>query len=84
MPPHIRSRSTVKAPPPEDKALSPVENTLDLTPLTELGPNVFTNTRPQWQPIGARGIYGGAVIAQSLLAAELTVERERMWGGMGV
>lgn len=53
MPPHIRSRSTVKAPPPEDKALSPVENTLDLTPLTELGPNVFTNTRPQWQPIGA-------------------------------
>lgn len=73
---HHRSRSlgsTVKPPPPVDTSLSPIENTLELIPLTELGPNVFSNTRPQWQPIGARGIFGGSVIAQSLLAAELTV-----------
>lgn len=35
--------------------------------------DVFTNTRPLWHPPGARGIYGGAVIAQSLSAAMLTV-----------
>jgi acyl-CoA thioesterase II len=34
---------------------------------------MFTNTRPLWHPPGARGIYGGAVIAQCLAAAQLTV-----------
>jgi acyl-CoA thioesterase 8 len=34
---------------------------------------MFTNTRPLWHPPGARGIYGGAVIAQSLAAAQQTV-----------
>lgn len=35
--------------------------------------DVFTNTRPLWHPPGARGIYGGAAIAQSLSAAQRTV-----------
>jgi acyl-CoA thioesterase 8 len=64
---------TVKPPPPSDPSVSPIENAITLTQLSEIGPTVFTNTRPQWQPLGARGIYGGSVIAQSLLAAQLTV-----------
>ena len=73
---HMRSNSsgpTVKPPPPLDDTVSPVENAISLTPLTELGPHIFTNTRPSWQPMGARGVYGGSVIAQSLLAAQLTL-----------
>jgi acyl-coenzyme A thioesterase 1/2/4 len=35
--------------------------------------DVFTNTRALWHPPGARGIYGGAAIAQSLSAAMRTV-----------
>src|SRR5450432_1758546 len=35
--------------------------------------DIFTNTRPLWHPPGARGIYGGAVIAQCLAAAQRTV-----------
>ncbi|KAI5848916.1 thioesterase-like superfamily-domain-containing protein [Tricharina praecox] len=76
MPPHERSSSstgTIKAEPPLDKTVAPIENTLHLTPLFEIGPNIFTNTRKLWQPVGARGIYGGSVISQSLLAAQLTV-----------
>lgn len=34
---------------------------------------MFTNTRPLWHPPGARGIYGGAVIAHCLAAAQQTV-----------
>lgn len=34
---------------------------------------MFTNTRPLWHPPGARGVYGGAVIAQCLSAAQRTV-----------
>lgn len=34
---------------------------------------MFTNARPLWHPPGARGIYGGAVIAQCLAAAQKTV-----------
>lgn len=34
---------------------------------------MFTNTRPLWHPPGARGIYGGAVIAQCLAAGQRTV-----------
>ncbi|KAA8903864.1 thioesterase-like superfamily-domain-containing protein [Sphaerosporella brunnea] len=67
------STGTIKTPPPDDPTVSPIENTIALTQLSDLGPNVFTNSRPQWQPLGARGIYGGSVIAQSLLAAQMTV-----------
>lgn len=47
-------------------------------PNTQLTPplleqDVFTNTRPLWHPPGARGIYGGAAIAQCLSAAMRTV-----------
>lgn len=35
--------------------------------------DMYTNTRPLWHPPGARGIYGGAVIAHCLAAAQRTV-----------
>jgi acyl-CoA thioesterase 8 len=35
--------------------------------------DIFTNTRQPWHPPGARGIYGGAVIAQCLAAGQRTV-----------
>lgn len=34
---------------------------------------MFTNTRQLWHPPGARGVFGGAVIAQCLSAAQMTV-----------
>jgi acyl-CoA thioesterase 8 len=50
-----------------------MEAVLELTHLSDINPNLFTNTRPLWHPPGARGIYGGAVIAQCLAAAQRTV-----------
>ena len=35
--------------------------------------DIFTNTRRPWHPPGARGIYGGSVIAQCLASAQKTV-----------
>ncbi|TQW04975.1 acyl-CoA thioesterase II [Cordyceps javanica] len=35
--------------------------------------DIFTNTREPWHPPGARGIYGGSVIAQCLASAQKTV-----------
>ncbi|KAI1941697.1 acyl-CoA thioesterase [Ophidiomyces ophidiicola] len=64
---------TLFEPPPRDPSKSPIESILDLTPVTDIGPDVFTNTRPLWHPPGARGIYGGSAIAQCLAAAQLTV-----------
>lgn len=37
---------------------------------------MFTNTRQLWHPPGARGVFGGAVIAQCLSAAQRTVPPE--------
>ena len=68
-----RTSATLRTPPAPIPTISDLENTLHLTALPALGPNIFTNTRPQWLPSGARGIYGGAVIAQSLIAAQHTV-----------
>jgi len=62
------------APASPDKAM--IETNLELVPLAALGPNIYTNARPLWQPAGARGIYGGSVISQSLLAACETVPGE--------
>ncbi|KAK4575024.1 acyl-CoA thioesterase [Recurvomyces mirabilis] len=62
----------IKPPPPNDDK-SPIEDVLELTHLEDIDPNLFTNTRPLWHPPGARGIYGGAVIAQCLAAAQRTV-----------
>ncbi|KAJ5581510.1 hypothetical protein N7535_000130 [Penicillium sp. DV-2018c] len=69
----MAKRVTLFDPPARDHSKSLIENVLDLTPVVDLGPDVFTNTRPLWHPPGARGIYGGAAIAQCLAAAMLTV-----------
>lgn len=61
----------IKPPGPSNR--SPIEDTLELTSLADIEPNLFTNTRPLWHPPGARGIYGGAAIAQCLAAAQRTV-----------
>lgn len=66
-------RPTLLRPPEHDENKSLIENVLDVTELKVLGKDIFTNTHPQWQPPGARGIYGGAVIAQCLAAAQKTV-----------
>lgn len=65
--------STLVKPPPIDPSKSAIENVLELTELSAIAPDIFTNTRPLWHPPGARGIYGGAVIAQCLAAAQRTV-----------
>ncbi|KAF5017137.1 hypothetical protein F66182_10974, partial [Fusarium sp. NRRL 66182] len=69
----MSKRVTIFEPPPLDNSKAAIENVLDLTPISDIGPDVFTNTRPLWHPPGARGIYGGAVIAQCLSAAQRTV-----------
>lgn len=89
-----------------DPSKSAIENVLELTALTDIGPvslvpitpdqisicpcqnlwileesksdiflhqDIYTNTRTLWHPPGARGIFGGAVIAQCLAAAQRTV-----------
>ncbi|KAI2614991.1 Thioesterase/thiol ester dehydrase-isomerase [Hypoxylon sp. NC1633] len=66
-------RPTLVRPPPVDSSKAPIENALELTELSIIGPDLFTNTRELRHPPGARGIYGGAVIAQTLLAAQRTV-----------
>lgn len=65
--------ATLIPPPPPHPSSSPIESVLELTHLSDINPNLFTNTRPLWHPPGARGIYGGAVIAQCLAAAQRTV-----------
>lgn len=65
--------ATLIKPPPPNPNHAPIENVLELTQLNIIDPNLFTNTRPLWHPPGARGIYGGAVIAQCLAAAQQTV-----------
>ncbi|OTA62701.1 Thioesterase/thiol ester dehydrase-isomerase [Hypoxylon sp. EC38] len=69
-------RPTLVRPPPVDKSKAPIENALELTDLSIIGPDIFTNTRELWHPPGARGIYGGAVIAQTLAAAQRTVPND--------
>ncbi|KAI5925684.1 acyl-CoA thioesterase II [Camillea tinctor] len=66
-------RPTLVKPPPVDESKAPIENALELTDLSIIGPDIFTNTRELWHPPNARGIYGGAVIAQTLAAAQRTV-----------
>ncbi|KAL7800005.1 thioesterase-like superfamily domain-containing protein [Trichoderma ceciliae] len=70
----LEQRTTLLRPREPDPNKAPIENTVEVTPLAVLGEDIFTNTRPLWLPLGARGIYGGAVIAQSLAAAQLTVQ----------
>ncbi|CAI6336722.1 unnamed protein product [Periconia digitata] len=68
--------STLIRPPPVNTSQSPIENLLELTHLHDIDPDLFTNRRPLWHPPGARGIYGGAAIAQTLSAAQKTVPKE--------
>lgn len=65
--------ATLIRPPPPQPGVSPMESVLELTSLADIDPGLFTNTRQLWHPPGARGIYGGAVIAQCLAAAQRTV-----------
>ncbi|KAF1996404.1 Thioesterase/thiol ester dehydrase-isomerase [Amniculicola lignicola CBS 123094] len=68
--------ATLIRPPPVDPSHAPIENLLELTQLADIDPDLFTNTRPLWHPPGARGIYGGAAIAQCLSAAQRTVPKD--------
>jgi acyl-CoA thioesterase II len=65
--------ATLIKPPPVRASQAAIENLLELTQLSDIDPDLFTNTRPLWHPPGARGIYGGAAIAQCVSAAQRTV-----------
>ncbi|EFX02096.1 acyl-thioesterase 2 [Grosmannia clavigera kw1407] len=65
---------TMMRPPPVDPARSMMENNLEVTEMSVLGPDVYTNARPPWHPPGARGIYGGSVVSMCLAAGQRTVE----------
>lgn len=67
---------TLIKPPPASTNKAPIEDVLELTHVEDIDPNLFTNTRPLWHPPGARGVYGGAVIAQCLVAAQRTVPED--------
>ncbi|ETN37621.1 acyl-CoA thioesterase II [Cyphellophora europaea CBS 101466] len=69
----MSKHSTLIKPPNSLPHHSPVESVLSLLPLVDIGPDIYTNARPLWHPPGARGIYGGAAIAQCLSAAQSTV-----------
>lgn len=69
----MSKHSTLIKPPRSLPHHSPIESVLSLLPLVDIGPDIFTNARPLWHPPGARGIYGGAAIAQCLAAAQHTV-----------
>ncbi|RDA89281.1 hypothetical protein CP532_0492 [Ophiocordyceps camponoti-leonardi (nom. inval.)] len=68
-----RCGPTLLPPPPADPKKAPIEDKLEVTALAVLGPDIFTNAQPVRQPVGARGIFGGAVIAMSLASAQKTV-----------
>ena len=57
-------------------ARSSIERQVEVEPATEVDPYVFANKYPLWHPNGTRGIFGGIAVAQSLSAAQETVEKE--------
>lgn len=57
-------------------ARASMEKQLEIKPAIDAGPGVFANKNPLWYPKGARGIFGGIAIAQSLSAAYETIGRE--------
>ena len=69
----FQNMATLIRPPGPNANQAPIENVLELTQLSDIDPDLFTNTRPLWHPPGARGIYGGAAIAQCLAAAQRTI-----------
>ncbi|KAI1610083.1 palmitoyl-CoA hydrolase [Exophiala viscosa] len=69
----MSTHATLIKPPKSLPHHSPIENVLQLLPLVDIGPDIYTNARPLWHPPGARGIFGGAAIAQCLSAAQATI-----------
>lgn len=69
----MSKHATLIKPPKSLPHHSPIENVLSLLPLIDFGPDIYTNARPLWHPPGARGIFGGAAIAQCLSAAQATI-----------
>ncbi|KIW54874.1 acyl-CoA thioesterase II [Exophiala xenobiotica] len=69
----MSTHATLIKPPKSLPHHSPIENVLQLLPLIDIGPDIYTNARPLWHPPGARGIFGGAAIAQCLSAAQATI-----------
>jgi acyl-CoA thioesterase 8 len=69
----MSKHATLIKPLPPNPSHSPIESILSLLPLTDIGPDIYTNARPLWHPPGARGIFGGAAIAQCLAAAQATI-----------
>jgi acyl-CoA thioesterase 8 len=69
----MSTMGTLIRPRPINESQSNIENVLELTQLSDIDPDLFTNARPLWHPPGARGIFGGAAIAQCLSAAQKTV-----------
>ncbi|KAJ4188153.1 acyl-CoA thioesterase [Fusarium solani] len=55
---------------------SSLKQMLELTELSEIGRDHFTNARALWHPPGGRGIFGGAAVALCLTAAHRTVLTE--------
>lgn len=51
--------------------VAPIETQLHLEKFEE---NLFRSTEVLWRPRNARGVFGGVVIAQSLMAAVKTVD----------
>jgi acyl-CoA thioesterase 8 len=68
--------ATLIRPPPVNPSQSAIENVLELTSLHDIDADLYTNRRPLWHPPGARGIFGGAAIAQCLSAAQKSVTKE--------
>ncbi|EPE02169.1 acyl- thioesterase ii [Ophiostoma piceae UAMH 11346] len=48
------------------------EHALSLTETPDAGKDVFQNAQTLWHPLWARGVFGGALVAQSLMAAQQT------------
>lgn len=52
---------------------SQMQRALSYRAVPEEGEDTYTNAEPLWHPIWGRGIFGGAIIAQSLAIAQDTV-----------
>lgn len=59
----------------DDSGRAPIEEIVDVVPVSEAISSIFKNASPLWHPPDAQGIYGGICIAQSLNAAQATVPR---------
>ncbi|KAH6986507.1 thioesterase-like superfamily-domain-containing protein [Ilyonectria sp. MPI-CAGE-AT-0026] len=55
------------------EAPSQIQRALSFRAAPEEGEDTYTNAEPLWHPIWGRGIFGGAIIAQSLAIAQDTV-----------